>query len=83
MAMEPCSDYSDSQHLSEALIDKHALTEGVTWLLFRSDWYLLYAIPKQDVIATAGLMADSFPTLFGVYTIRLNRLGLAIIINKS
>ena len=58
MVMEPNSDYSASQHFGDALIDMHALIDGVTWLIFRSDWYLLYAIPKQ--------VARLIPTLFGV-----------------
>ena len=39
-------------------IDAQSLTEGIAWLLLRSDWYMMYAVPQQDVSATAGLVAE-------------------------
>lgn len=39
-------------------IDAQSLTAGIAWLLLRSDWYMLYAIPHQDVSATAALVAE-------------------------
>lgn len=40
------------------LVDAQAMKDGVAWLLFRSDWYLLHAIPKQDVILTAEFVTE-------------------------
>ncbi|MBR1981941.1 MAG: hypothetical protein IKA23_04240 [Akkermansia sp.] len=39
-------------------IDAPYLAEGIAWLLMRSDWYLLYTIPKPDVMAIADLFAE-------------------------
>lgn len=33
------------------------MAESIAWLLFRSDWYKMYAIPEQDVITTAARVA--------------------------
>lgn len=56
--MESYSHPSASQHSDADLMDVQTMSDGVAWLLFRSDWYLLYAIPKQDVISTAELVAE-------------------------
>lgn len=58
MIMESYSHPSASQHSDADLMDVQTMSDGVAWLLFRSDWYLLYAIPKQDVISTAELVAE-------------------------
>lgn len=40
------------------LINAQSLAEGIAWLLLRSDWCMLYAIPQQEVSATAALVAE-------------------------
>lgn len=43
---------------NDVLIDAQNLAEGIAWLLSCSDWHLWYAVPKQEIIAIAGLVAE-------------------------
>ena len=43
---------------SNGSVDEQRLTEGIAWLLMRSDWHGWYAIPEQEISVIAGLVAE-------------------------
>lgn len=57
MDKELQQDYTEGAPHPLSMIDEHELAESIAWLLFRSDWYKMYAIPEQDVITTAARVA--------------------------